>query len=119
MGILFGIFSMLGWGIADFLGALSSRRIGYLLTLFWMQIAGFLIALIYFLIKIPPFNITSILKFLPVLVLCGFLEAVAYSAFYKGLKEGQVSLVSPIGSSWAFLTLVLGLIFLKEILSIN
>ncbi|MFA4998542.1 MAG: DMT family transporter [Candidatus Paceibacterota bacterium] len=119
MGIIAGLFSVLGWGIADFLGAISSRKSGHLLTLFWMQFVGFLIALVYFFAKFKNLSLNDVFNFIPILVVCGILEAVAYLAFYKGFVEGQVSLVSPIGSSWPVLTLILSLIFLEESLSIN
>ena len=47
-GILAGLLSMLGWGVADFLAAKSSRKIGFILTLFFIQIIGFSLASIYF-----------------------------------------------------------------------
>lgn len=119
MGILSGILSMLGWGTADFLGAESSRKIGNVLTLFWMQIVGFVVAFVYFLINFSSFNLKDVQRFLPLLVIICFLQTIAYLAYYKGLKEGQVSLVTPIGASWAMITVILSVIFLKEILQRN
>lgn len=107
---------MFGWGTSDFLGGVFSRKTGHLLTLFWMQVAGFLISSIYFLINFKSFDFSQVIRFIPILALCGFLEAIAYLFFFKGLEKGQISLVSPIGSSWPVLTLILGMIFLKEIL---
>jgi len=119
MGIIAGFLAMLGWGTGDFLGAILSRRIGHLLTVFWMQITGFLFAVIYFGTNLKFFNFSDAIKFLPVIAICGFLEVIAYLAFYKGFEEGQVSLVSPIGSSWPVLTIIFGLVFLKETLLTN
>jgi len=117
-GIISGLISMFGWGTSDFLAAKSSRKIGYLLTLFWMQIAGFLIASFYFFLHFSfPFN--NIVKYLPALIIGGFLNAIGYIAFYKGLKEARVSLVSPIGGSWAVITVILSSVFLGEVLSTN
>jgi drug/metabolite transporter (DMT)-like permease len=119
MGIISGLLSMLGWGTADFLAAKSSRKIGNVLTLFWMQLVGFSIALIYFLINFRSFNINDISEIIVILIIIGFLQTVAYLAFYRGLKEGQVSLVSPIGASWAMVTVILSVIFFKEVLQTN
>lgn len=119
MGIIFGLLSMFGWGISDFLAAKSSRKIGYLLTYFWTQLIAFLIALIYFWIKFPTLNISNIPQYLIFLLPAGLLFLVGTLAFYKGLTEGQVSLVSPIGASWAMITVVLSVIFFKEILQTN
>ncbi len=121
MGILSGLLSMLGWGASDFLAAKSSRKIGYLLTYFWTQLIAFSIALIYLFIKFPTLklNINNLPQFFYLLLPAGFLFMVGTLAFYKGFVGGQVSLVSPIGASWAMVTVILSIIFLKEILQIN
>lgn len=119
MGILSGLLSMFGWGTSDFLAAKSSRRIGYLLTYFWTQLIALFIALIYFWIKLPTLNINNMLQYLIFLVPAGFLFLVGTLAFYKGFTKGQVSLVSPVGASWAIITVILSIIFLKEVLQIN
>lgn len=119
MGILAGFLSMFGWGISDFLAAKSSRKIGYILTSFWTQIVFLFIPLIYFLVKFSTFNINIIPQFLFFLLPAGFLFLIGSLAFYKGFEEGQVSLVSPMAGSWVIITVILSLIFLKEILEIN
>jgi len=119
MSITSGLFSMLGWGIGDFLAAKASRKIGFILTFFIAQIFGFLIILIYFFVNFQTLNIANIPKFFIILSIIGLLSTIATLAYYKGLKEGQVSLVSPIGASWAIITVILSMIFLKEILQKN
>lgn len=119
MGIFSGLLSMLGWGISDFLAAKSSRKVGYLITYFWTQLFAFSIALIYLLIKLPTLSISNILQFLVFLLPAGFLYMVGTLSFYKGFTKGQVSLVSPIGASWAMITVILSIIFLKEVLKTN
>lgn len=119
MGILSGLISMFGWGTSDFLAANSSRKIGYLLTYFWTQLVAFSLTLIYFLIKFPRLDINNIPQFLIFLAPAGFLFMIGTLAFYKGFIGGQVSLVSPIGASWAMITVVLSVIFFKEILQTN
>lgn len=110
---------MLGWGTADFLAAKSSRRIGSIFTLFWVQIIGFFVAAIYFLINLSSFNLNNIPRFLILLIIIGLLQIIAYLAFYNGLEKGQVSLVSPIGSSWGMITVILSVIFFNEALQIS
>src|SRR3989344_8045820 len=101
MGIIAGLLSMFGWGMSDFLGAILSKKIGPLLTIFWMQIAGFLLALVYFFMNFSSLtnNTVNILKFVPLLAVCGLLNAIGYIFFFKGFRDGKVSLVSPIGGS--------------------
>lgn len=119
MGIILGLLSMFGWGTSDFLAAKVSRKTGYLVAYFWTQLVAFFIALIYFFIKLPTFNVNNIIQSLVFLLPAGFLFMVGTLAFYKGLVAGQVSLVSPIGSSWILITVFLSVIFLKEVLLIN
>lgn len=108
---------MLGWGTADFLAAKSSRRIGYALTLFWMQIIGLTVAFIYFLITVR--SLDTIVGFLGILFAVGFFELIGYLSLYKGLKEGAICVVSPIAASWAVVTVILSIIFFKEALQTN
>lgn len=119
MGILAGIGSMLGWGTADFLGAISSRKIGNVLSLFWMQVVGFLVASIYFIINFSSFNSSDISKFLLTIIIVALLQSISYLSFYKGLEIGKVALVSPIGASWGMITAILSFIFFKEVLRFN
>lgn len=119
MGILNGLLTMLFWGVAIFLAAIVSRRIGNILTLFWMQLFGFAVGLVYFLFNPQLLSIPTLLNLIPMLVAIALLQAIAYLAFYKGLEKGQVSLVSPIGASWSLVTAVLSAVFFREVLKIN
>jgi drug/metabolite transporter (DMT)-like permease len=119
IGFLSGLLSMLGWGIADFLAAKSSRKIGFILTLFFIQIIGFFLALVYFFLKFPTINIKGLSRFFIILFSASFLLLVATLAFYKGFEKGKVSLVSSISSSYSMVTVILSIIFLGEILKSN
>ena len=119
MGIIAGLLSMTFWGTAIFLAALASRRLGNVLTLFWMQLFGFLVGSFFFLINFGSFTFTAVTRNIPLLIVVAILQAIAYLAFYKGLEKAQVSLVSPIGATWGLITAVLGVIFFKELLSIT
>lgn len=119
IGIISGLLSMLGWGISDFFAAKCSRKIGAILTLFWAQIFGFFIVLIYFFSKFPSFEINNIPKFLPIVLFAGFLFTVATVAFFEGFIKGKVSLVSAMGSSYVWIIVLLSIIFFNEILKTN
>lgn len=105
------------WGTAIFLAALASRRLGNVLTLFWMQLFGLAAASVFFLTNFRSFALVAIPRNVPTLMAIAILQVVAYLAFYKGVEKAQVSLVSPIGSAWGLATAVLGVIFFKEVLS--
>lgn len=112
MGILFGLFALFGWGISDFLAALTSRKVGNVPTAFWLTAGGLPLMLGYFLFVhatfVIPFSAISIL------LLAGIIQSLGGIAFYKALTIGKVSLASPIGSSWAAWTTILSIIFLHE-----
>lgn len=116
MTILPGILSMIFWGIAIYLAATVSRKIGNVLTLFWMQLFGLIIGIIYFLWNITVFHFSQIPSFLPILFLIALLQIIAYLSFYRGMEKGQVSMVSPLGSTWSLVTAILGVVIYHEVL---
>jgi drug/metabolite transporter (DMT)-like permease len=119
MGILPGLIAMFGWGVVDFLSVKSSRKIGSILTFFWMQIVGFLIALIYLIFNFQKLYVIDISKLVLIIIISAFLFTIGTFTFYKGLIIGQASLVTPIMGSWAMITAILSIIFLNEILKTN
>jgi len=108
---------MFFWGTAIFLAALASRKQGNVLTLFWMQLFGFLVGVGYFLLNYNSFVFNSIFQNIPLLIIVAILQVVAYLAFYKGLEKAEVSLVSPVGAAWGLVVAILGVIFFKESLN--
>ena len=118
MGVIAGLLSMFSWGMAIFLAAIASRKMGNVFTLFWMQLFGFVIALFFLLISFHSVPVGLVFKNVPILILVAVLQVIAYLAFYRGLEKAQVSLVSPIGAAWGFVTAVLGVVFLKENLNV-
>lgn len=116
MTILPGILSMVFWGIAIYLAATVSRKIGNVLTLFWMQLFGLTIGFLYFIWNIKSFQFAQIPSFLPILFLIAFFQIIASLSFYRGMEKGQVSIVSPLGSTWSLITAILGVIIFHEIL---
>lgn len=118
-GIISGLISMFGWGVSDFLVAKSSRKIGFVLTFFWAQSISFLIILLYFIFNLRTFDFNIVPKFILIIIISGFLGTISALAFYKSLSIGKVSLVGPITASWAMITVLLSVLFLKEVLTIN
>ena len=116
MGIISGLISMFGWGTSDFLAAKSSRKIGFVLTFFWAQIFGISVALVYLFLKIKKLSITGISQFTIELLFASLFLTIAVLFYYRGLEKGKISLVSPIGSSFSLVTVILSVIFFHEIL---
>lgn len=119
MAILYALMSMIFWGLALFLAAVASRKIGNVLTLFWMQIFGFVVGCFYFLFSPTNLNPQLLPQFIPVLGAIAILQAAGALAYYKGMEKGQVTLVSPLGASYSLVTALLSVIFLKEVLRFN
>lgn len=119
MGIIAGLLTMFFWGISIFFAALASRKLGNILTLFWMQVFGFLVGAVYFSFNFNSLTFNHALQFIPTLLIIAFFQVIAYLAFYKGLQKGQVTLVSPLGASWSLITAILSIIFFRDILKIN
>lgn len=117
MGVIAGLLSMSFWGTAIFLAALASRKLGNVLTLFWMQLFGLLVGALFCFTNIDSFALNLVLQNIPLLITVAVLQVIAYLAFYKGLEKAQVSLVSPIGAAWGLITAMLGVVFFKEALS--
>jgi drug/metabolite transporter (DMT)-like permease len=117
MGVFAGLLAMSCWGTAIFLAAIAARKLGNVLTLFWMQLFGFLAGLGYFFFNFNSFVFTFVPKNVLLLIAVAVLQAVAYLAFYRGLEKAEVSLVGPVGAAWGLVVALLGVIFLKETLN--
>ena len=117
MGIIAGLLAMTFWGTAIFLAAIASRKLGNVLTLFWMQLFGFLVGFVYFAFNLNSFTFSLVSQNIPVLVFVAAFQVIAYLGFYKGLEKAEVSLVGPIGAAWGLVVAILGVVFLKETLN--
>ena len=116
-GILFGLIAMFAWGTSNFLSANSVRKTNISRAFLWSQIVG----LIFYLIMALIFFDFSGISFLNVglILTTGLLIVIGGSAFFKGLQIGYLSIISPIASASAVITVILSLIFLKEVLSFS
>ncbi|MBW2977163.1 DMT family transporter [Candidatus Woesearchaeota archaeon] len=111
-GILFGIIAMLGWGVSDFFVAKAVRKTTVLKTTVWSQLIGMILffLLFPFFLEIPRFSFIDT----AIILISGVIGILALLAFFKGLQKGKISIVSPIASSYAALTVILSFIFLGE-----
>jgi len=110
--VIFALAAALSWGLADFMGAVSTRRVGLLLTM----CAGQVVTLAVLGIVGARMSGTVHLRWadLAALVLSGILGAAAYAGFYRALQLGPVSLVSPIFSAYAVITVLLAVALGQE-----
>ncbi len=114
-GIMFGMIAMLGWGASDFFVTKSARGASPFKAFLWSQMIALVLMFPIFLMffKLPQFSFVVI----GLLILSGILTVVSNLSFYKGLQVGKVSIVMPVESGWAVVTVLLSLTLLHETLS--
>jgi uncharacterized membrane protein len=110
--VILGLAAALGWGLADFFGAVSGRRIGSIGAVMSGQLlsAAFITAVL-------VATGTSLAPLGPdvwLVLLNGAAAAFAYLTHYKALELGPVAVVSPIGAGYAVVGVVLAIAILGE-----
>ena len=114
--LLLGVAAAIGWGVADYLAALTTRRLGTLRTSLGMQASSLvLIALAAGSIgQLPPLTPAT----LGYAALMGALGGVMLAALYRALALGPIAIVSPVAAANAAITVVLAVALLGERLSL-
>lgn len=116
MGVLFGLGAAVTWGSADYVAAIAGRRIGsQRVVLGFHVVATFLLALLVLGTgSLEGVSAADVAFF----VLVGAVGWTGYACFYRALAIGPISVLSPIVSGYAMVTLVLAIILLDERLGI-
>lgn len=110
--MIFGLFAAIGWGLADFFGALSGRRIGAISAVLAGQ---FLSALFMTAVLLATGESVQPLRTdIWLVALNGAVAALAYTTHYKALELGPVAVVSPIGAGYALVGVALAILILGE-----
>ncbi len=112
MSVLFGLVTALCWGLADFAVTIISRRLTAFQTTVGMHIGsviytGVLVILTSALVDFPMGELWPF-------VLIGLFGCAGYLAFFKALNVGPLSIVSPIVSGYAVITVILAVVILAE-----
>lgn len=113
-GILAGFAVMISWGIADFVQSIPIRKIGTPKTIFLRNCLTILFVGIIGLYFYFDKQITIKNADFLVIVSSSIAYVFGYYMFMKGFEIGNISLVSPIGSSYSIITVLLALLFLHE-----
>ncbi len=108
--MIFGLAAAVGWGLADFFGALSGRRIGAIGAV----ISGQLLSAVFMtaLLIVTGESLEPLRSNIWLLVLNGAVAAFAYTTHYKALELGPVAVVSPIGAGYAVVGVALAMLVL-------
>ena len=105
MGIALGLAAALSWGLADYFAALASRRTGALqVVLGFHLVATALLAVTVFGTGDDLSDVSR--RDLGWFVFVGALGWLSYLAFYRALAIGPISIVSPIVSAYAAVTVI-------------
>ncbi|GCF09286.1 DMT family transporter [Dictyobacter arantiisoli] len=112
MGIFYGLFAAVFWGLGDFLARTSTHRIGTLRTLCYQQFVGLGGLTLYLLStgELQHVLTHSSWQIWCWAVLAVLLNIVSSFALYRAFEIGTLTLVSPIASSYAAVTVVLALL---------
>ena len=112
MSVLFGLVTALCWGLADFAVTIVSRRLTAFQTTVGMHIGAVIYAGILVIVTaaLGDFPVSELWPF----VLIGLLGCAGYLAFFKALNIGPLSIVSPIVSGYAVITVILAVVVLAE-----
>lgn len=109
---------MFGWGVADFIQGVAIRRIG---TAMAMLIRNVMTLIITISLGIFLYSVDR-LKFEPydflVMVSSSALYVSGYLYYMRGFEHGKSSVVAPIASAYAIVTVLLSIFFNNETLSV-
>lgn len=115
MGIALGLTAALCWGVSDVTASVASRRTGAFGVVLGFHVLATAALLVLAAATGALGDVT--LGDLPAFGGLGALGAAAYVAFYRALAIGPISIVSPVVSGYAAVTVVLALVVLGERLS--
>ena len=112
LSIAFGLAAALCWGTSDFVVKMSADRIGALRTALFLQYIGGLFIVLVAVQEIPRLWLFPTATYFTVGL--GAINAVAAFSLFKGFEVGQLSIISPIASSYPALSTVLAVLLYNE-----
>lgn len=110
--MIFGLVAALGWGSADFTGAVSGRRIGSISTVLVAQ--GLSAVVVTILLFAGGHDIAVLGPIAGWMLLNGVVSAAAYTTHYRALQLGPMVVVSPISAAYALVGVALSMLILHE-----
>ncbi|HLD18399.1 MAG TPA: EamA family transporter [Candidatus Nanoarchaeia archaeon] len=115
LGIIFAIGSLICWGTADYVQKLIFGKINVKQLLFWSAPLNIIITAAFFPFFWEPtsFPLSSIIF----AIVTGILNGLGLIFFLTALSKDKLSLVTSIGSAYPVITIILGIIILRENLS--
>ncbi len=109
MGVALGLGAALSWGLADYFAALASRGIGALRVVLGFHLCALIPLTVLVVATSGLAHLTG--HELVFYVLIGVVGWVSYLTFYGALAIGPISVLSPIVSGYAAVTVLLAVLF--------
>lgn len=114
-GLVYGLTAAALWGLTDICAALASRRVGGLVAAALVQLASLAGLYAYVLLVEGRLELAS--PAAPGAVVVGCIAAISYLTFYVALRLGPMAVVSPVGSAYGAVAVVLAVLVLGESLT--
>ncbi len=111
-GLLFGLFAAVMWGLTDICAALASRRSGGLTAAAVVQLTS--LGGLYAFALATQGRLDFASPVVPGAIAIGLVSAVSYLTFYVALRLGPIAVVSPVGSAYGAVAVVLSVVLLGE-----
>ncbi|MGZ4186187.1 MAG: DMT family transporter [Solirubrobacteraceae bacterium] len=106
LGLGLGLTSSLCWGVSDFIGGLSARRLPLLFVMVFSQSVG--LAVVIGVVAIRGTGAPTLVRLLPA-VGGGLAGIAALTSFYRALAIGTMSVVAPIAATGVSVPVVVGI----------
>ncbi len=113
MAILWGLTAALAWGLTDFLIKPVSMKLGAIRAVFFVEFLSLALLSGYYLLTLGQGSGSSALA-LGLALLIGLINFGATLALFRAFEIGEVSIISPIASSFSVVTVGLALLVLGE-----
>ena len=115
LGILFGILSMLGFGLSNAISQKLIRKVGEINAMVYQAlVTGFILFPLFF---IYPANFSFSLYHIGIALIIALIGVIPLFTFYKALRMGKVGVVVPVANSASLFTVIFSVIFLGETLT--
>ena len=110
--MIYGLVAALGWGAADFGGAVAGRRIGSLATVLVAQgLSAVIVTIVFFGAGHGVGELAPIAWWI---ALNGVVSAGAHTTHYRALQLGPMVVVSPVSAAYAVVGVALSVVILGE-----
>lgn len=112
MGIILGLVAALCFGTADFMARFATRRVGTYNTYFFMQCIGFFFLSIVLVVNGAwrQIDVTHNWQVWIWALVVAILNTGSYLALYRAFEVGQLSIVAPIASGYAAISVLLSIL---------